>query len=264
MKTFTKQMAWLLVLALSCAGLFSCQQPEVAPSSMDWLQAADEALEQNDYTAKIETAFSTSDDDMRDAVAALNASDMTLKKKGDDFSIEMQATVGENTLERSYVMVGGVLYHKNMLQVGEKSVSVKQKADASALDVYLALEDVSAGASIGTEDFKTLTPSKDGEVSRVLCTDVKGDTLIDLTEIFGAYFEGATLMINDARLDVTAKDGKYTQTALTLQCTVLTSSESYEVTVMRTTVYDYSSSVTVSVPEDSADYTSVSYGDIIK
>lgn len=263
MKYVQKQWAILLLALVCIVSMVSCQRPEESTPT-DWLQVADESIKDASYTATIETSFSTTDGAMKDAVAALERSKTTLAVQGDAFSIDMQVKLGSTEMNRTYVMANGTLYHTNTLQVGEETVTVRQKATVSALDLYLTLEDVSAGATIGHDDFNTKTLTQNGEQYRVTCTDIHGDALIALNTIFSAPFEDATLLVNDAGYEAIIENGTYTKTLLHIDYTVLSNGESYEFTATRTTTYAYPDAVTVTAPANGADYTTVSYGDIVQ
>ena len=262
MKRLQKQSAFFLLIALLVTSFSACQRPEERTAE-DWIVTAEENLKSADYTETVAIAFSSDHAQMSQTVSSMQTSNATVKVSGDAFSVNMQVKTASAEVSRSYVMTEGYLYHSNTLKVGEDAVTVKEKAPASALDLYLTLESVSVGASIDSDDFANLSMTTDGTKYHVTCTGIRNNALVELNEIFGVTTDASKLIVNDVTYEAIIENDKFVETALTVVYTVMTGTEIYELTATRTASYTYES-VAVTAPADAEDYTAVSYEELIK
>lgn len=262
MKRLQKQSVLFLLIALLVTSFSACQRPETMTAEL-WMSTAEAYLEEADYTATVTTAFSSAQEQMAQSVASMQSSNMTVRVSGESFSADMQVKTASAEVNRSYVMTGGYLYHSNTLKVGEDAVTVKEKAPASALDLYLTLEAVSVGASIDSNDFSNLSMTSDETKHRVTCTGIRNNALVELNEILGVTTDASKLIVNSVTYEAVIENSKFVETALTVVYTVMTGTEIYELTATRTASYTYES-VAVTSPADAEDYTAVSYEELIK
>ena len=265
MKLTKTLSAIILILAFSVTALVSCEGGGV-PSVTSPLDAADAALASSAYTARVTMLYSSDDPEMADAIGALGASGITLATDGTSEKLTLHTEAGGLDIVKSYIATGGTLYHESTATLGDSTVSVKEQTPLAADSRLMLTLKLGGAAVINTSDFTTYEV-KTGELSTtVTCTEMKSETKSSLTEVLGASLSAidASLAIDSARLSATITDGRYRQTALTLNMTVTLGENSYSLTLTSITDYDYSTAVTITAPSDTDAYTVKTYDEIVK
>ena len=255
----------LLILTLAAAVLTSCDGGST-PTYTSPLDSADAVLASSAYTARVTMMYSSTDAELADAIASLGSSGITVETDGISEKLTLHTDAGGLDVVKSYIATGGTLYHESTATLGDNTVSVKEQAPLAADSRLMLTLKLGGAAVINTSDFTTYEV-KTGELSTtVTCTEMKSETKSSLTDLLGASLSAmdASLEIDSARLSATITDGRYRQTALTLNMTVTLGENSYSLTLTSITDYDYSTAVTITVPSDTDEYTVKTYDEIVK
>lgn len=278
MKKLTEILALLLCFVIAVGCFVSCdenkQTPDDANNSVNTdkdnknpdedKKQEDEPLPLDKYTIKSSIRFATNDYKMKDAVASMNSS-VIIDVDKENVCVNLVSVNEDISVNKTYVLYDGVLYHSIEAVVGEYSVVEYEKAAMGNEDKDSLLKNVGAGASIGFGDFKTHNMTVSGGHTIYTCTDITEDSRLSLSRLFASNFEGSetTVEVKKATYILEAK-GEYNYNS-TLSCNFVIDMEGsvYEITMHVTNEYTYSNDISVSLPQNSDEYVEKLYGDII-
>ncbi len=250
MKLFNKLTAASLVLVLLLGALISCQPKEKVES----------------YKATVRTSFTSSDEAMADAIAALDKSEVTLYVYGDSIMVVSETALGDIKLDRTYTVADNTLYNNTTLKAEGKTVTEKEKApfDQSKRDELLAK--IGAGASLDVDDFNTATQNDvESANDAYTCSGIKDDAKASLVAIFASKFASldASVSMLDAEYYVEKDGGKPISYILNARFIITMNNETYSVNMAIECDYDYNAKVKVTVPDGVDAYVETTYDDII-
>ena len=258
-------IALLLVLTLGSIFITSCDTT-ASKDAGELIAVSENKLKESPYTVSVITTFTTEDEDMKDIVNSLGVADVTLRVNGEDFATEINTVVGDFYINKSYTVVDNILYHKTVAELGTESATVKEKALVGTEERAFILSDAGLAAKVNHKDFDTVTVEKSDVGYTVICTDIKNDSLADLTSILAAHFEGtgATVNVGNVNYRIELADGAYVKTTLKADYKVLLDGVEYELCMKMSSTYSYGSEIAVSAPTDAAEYKDTEYTNIIK
>lgn len=222
-----------------------------------------EAEEQTaDHTVNIAMTFTSDDDDIKEAIKAIESSSFTLIKSGDDFKIDMKLSVGDIVADKSYIAVGNALYSATDLG----SEILKERAQLTAAEKASIVKNAGVGEMLSYDDFNEVSVESNGEVHLITCTDLKSDSAASLLNTFESYFgENAdSVLIGDTELVIRIVDGKYNGMYLSSSYSISVDGVVYDIRMQAVREYDYTTPVSVEAPIDADTYTLTPYSEIIK
>lgn len=257
MKNFSKITALALALVLAVGCLASCDVQVVIPTP--------DVEEKDSYVANIKIKYVTEDDKMKDAVSDINSSSV-LSVDGDRADIVTESAVGDTTVGERYTLDGGKLYHTTKISVGEFELCENEVAPVDRVDVAMILYNFGVGADISSSDFETVETGNSGKLNIYTCSDITDESRESLLNIFGQNLEsiGGAASLDSVRYYAEEKDGQLQYSILSCGFSILLDGEIYEVTMHIDTTYDYEAEPNIVVPDNAADFTEVSYDEIIK
>ncbi len=249
MSIFKRLFALLLCITVICGCLASCggNKPRA-----------------DKYEASVRVAFATDDNKMKLAVGTMNSSSV-IKADGDNISVVSSAEGGESSATHSYTLVGGTLYHLLSVQVGDNSVTRREKAEFSETYSYILLSDIGAGADIDRGDFGTVTESEYEGKDIYTCSDIIDDAKAGLLKSLSKKFAviGASVEITNVSYILHSKDGLAVKETLSCDLEIALDGEIYKVTMRAYTDYDYEAEINITAPSDAGTYKEVSYEEIV-
>ena len=215
-----------------------------------------------DHTVNIAMTFTSDDDDMKEAIKAIESSSFTLIKSGDDFKIDMKLSVGDVVADKSYIVVGNALY--SVSEFG--SESSKEKAQLTAAEKASVIKNAGVGDILSYDDFNEVSVESNGEVHLITCTDLKSDSAVSLVNVFESYFgdNADDVLIGDTELVIRIVDGKYNGIYLSSSYSISVDGVVYDIRMQAVREYDYTTPVSVEAPVDADTYALTPYSEIIK
>lgn len=250
MNIFKKNLSLLIVLALTLGALASCVKP---------------AEKQSDtYEAEVRIVFATDDEKMKPAIDALSTSGV-IRAKGDELFVNTTAFYSDVSVQSSYVLIGGILYHATSITSGAYTVGEAEKATFGDADRSKVVGAAGAGAAIGIGDFKTIDMNGSDGNYIYNCSDVNDDARDSLCAILSSSFVGmnAAVSLDSVSYCLVVEDGRDASSTLSCGLTVTLDGVNYKITMRTYLDYDYDKDVVISVPTDADSYKEVSCDDII-
>jgi hypothetical protein len=256
----------LLVFVMLVGALSSCKQPEKETDIGELISEADGHLDSQDHTVNITMSFISEDDDMRAALEALDSTSITYAKSGDNINIKLDVVFDNMFVNTSYTVVEDTLYNKIEINATGEIQSLKQRSMLSPAERASVVRDAGAGAVLNHEDFEDVSLEENDSVKIVTCKGIKDESAKTLVDLFKSAYGASTeaVSISDAELVIRLLDGKYNGMYLTCNYAITVSGVTYEVRLQMSREYDYTTPVSISAPEDAAQYTLVPYDTIIE
>ena len=222
-------------------------------------------IDPDKYQANVRIAFATNDDNMKGTIDAMSSSSVIMAD-GDNISLHTTANSGDTSVNNSYVLLDGVLYHHLLIISGDYSAESTKKANVDEESKDDIISKAGTGADIGLIDFETSEMYIDGGLDVYSCSDITSEAKDSLENILTSDFStlGATVSIKEAYYTLEMKDGVEMGSALSVSFEININGKVYEVTMHVYTDYDYSADVSITLPTDSEGYETVSYDKIIK
>lgn len=265
MNSKRKILALLLALTLAASFLTACDfGGKVDPSEI--IGVAEGKLDGSVYTVNVSTVFATEDDDVKNAVASLEPTEITYTVNGESFMVAMSSVVGGFNIDKSYTVVDNTLYHKSSASLGEQTVTVKEKASIGNPERAMLISKAGVGASIEYNDFENAKAEKTENGYTITCTDIKDDAFAGLTTILSANFKGtnATVNVSDVGYSIEIINGAFSKTTLTCSYKVTLNGTEYDLSMTVSSVYDFMNAPAIKIPTDADSYASTTYDKIIK
>ncbi len=254
MKIFTKITAFALSLVLALGCLASCDGQTAEPNTPD-----------TSYVANIKIKYATNDSKMDEAVSGISSSSV-LSVDGNRAQVITESFSGDATLSESYVLDDGKLYHTTKLALGEMELSENEVASVDDVDTALIITDIGVGADITVSDFYETEMEKSGNITSYTCSDITEESAESIENIFGKSFEntGALVTLEGAEYYMEKSGDQLMYSILSCHFSVVLDGEIYKVTMHIEATYDYEAEPVIDVPDNTSDFSEVSYSDIIK
>ena len=254
MKIQNRLLALLLTMALSVGVLASCNN--IVPP-------VDET-KKPDYTANVEIKFSSEDDKMKEAVAAMSSSAVILSK-GEDISVVTTSVSDKANISESYLLSNGMLFHSLSAKIGDSQMESLRRARLGDTVREQVITSIGKGATINVKDFATVKNEEADDLTVYTCSEIFDESKASLVKIMSVKMAniGASVDISDVQLVVESRDGLTAKTTLTTDYVIALGGESYSVTMTVTTTYDYESEISIKFPGDTGAYELVELPEII-
>lgn len=254
-------IAFLLTFAVIVCAFSSCDLI-LGKDYSAVVEAADAALDTTEHTVNISVSFSSTNEELKKVISSLDASEIKMVRKGNDFKIDLAFSLGDDNYSESYIIVGNDMYHS----LSYRSDSVKQKATIMSGDKAKVVAAAGAGAILSCEDFENVTMESSSTVNLITCKQIKADSKETLVEMFLANFDGLaeSVSVSDAELSIRILEGKYNGMYLSCTYEIVIGGVSYDVKMQSVREYDITTPVSVEIPEDASEYSFVTYSEIIK
>lgn len=254
MKIQNRLLALLLTMALSVGVLASCNN--IVPP-------VDET-KKPDYTANVEIKFSSEDDKMKEAVAAMSSSSVILSK-GDNVSVVTTSVSDKANISESYLLSNGMLFHSLTVEVGEKKMESLRRARLGETAREEVITSIGKGATVNMKDFSTVKNENQEGVTVFNCSGIFEESKASLEKIMTSKFEtiGAKVSLDDASMTISKDGDLVVSTTLVCDYVITLGGESYSVTMTVITTYDYESEISIKFPGDTGIYEQVELSEII-
>ncbi len=250
-----KTFVLLLILAISVSLLSSC----VFSDYLD-LEKADAALREAPFKVEMSFNYETDNEEVATVFDAMS-SEIPFIIDGDSMYYDMTYQIYGYDIGVEMTFIDGTIYmHSQALGTEQR-----KKATLSEEEILQFKADNSASMPVDYFKFEEVeTETKDGK-KIITLSNITTDGLEDLKEAVAAAFEGTdvSMTVDDISYIITLKDGKYEQMDLACTYTVSASGESITIRMTATMKYSYEDIAKITAPTDAADYTSVSYSEII-
>ena len=248
-KKFT---ALLLVFVLSFCFFASCNKNKA----------------ENSYKATVVVSFSSSDEALAEAIAAIGSSTYTVYSHDDDLKIESAIAMDDISISRTYILKDGTIYNTTDVTAGGLVATEREKASFNGIDRNELIVSVGAGAALDADDFGTATlvdENKKQKTETYVYTNISDESAASVTSIFASKFEslGATVALDDAQYYVEYKDDAVTSYILNASFVITMNGVSYNVNMSVECTYDYDAKFEIGLPEGADGYQVVRYDDII-
>lgn len=232
-------IALILTLTTVIAAFASCAAPKTAE---ELIAEADAAMAANPYKATMSMSMDCDNDLLASTFENMNY-EFTAYVDGNNYITEM----GEGA---TVTVVDGVSYTK--YSFGNEEYKIKDTLSESEIADGMAQFDVNE--TFDTEIFENKELANVDGKSVITFTAIKADEVDEfLGDAFGAL-EDADLTLDDLKLVITLKDGKYESVVMTfgISMEVMTVSASIDCEVKMT--IDHGAGKTVTAPEDADSY----------
>lgn len=256
MSNLRKLTALLICVVLVVSTLVSCDVLD---------NLGGDKIDTSKYAAKVRIVFASNDDKISPVLDIMN-SQSNIEVDGDNIYVKTVAKTNSISILNSYTLIGDSIYHLTTVDNGVQSASIREKATFTETDRFLLISEVGAGSSIDAEDFEV--SDKIGEVDGVKsynCRNISSDAKLSLEKTLAERFAmiGATVSVKGVTLSLDKKGSVVMNSVLSCDLEITLDGTVYEVTVRTYTDYSYGADVKIEAPADVADYTDVSYEDII-
>ena len=161
MKIQNRLLALLLTMALSIGVLASC----------DTIIIPSEDAKPLDYTANVEIRFSSEDEKMKEAVAAMSSSAVILSK-GEDISVVTTTVSDKANVSESYLLSNGMLFHSLAVKVGDNQMESLRRARLGDTAREEVITSIGKGATINFKDFATVKNEKAEDLTVYTCSAI--------------------------------------------------------------------------------------------
>ena len=257
-------LAFALAFTVAVCALSSCDLLG-GKDAATIITEAENKLAATDHTVNISMTFTSSDEDMRDALAVLDNSKITLAQKGEFSRIDLELAFGEEYFKDSYVIAEGLIYHTTSSTVDGVS-DVKEKAPLAETDKEKAINDAGAGMILSYDDFDSVVVESSSNVNLITCKEIKSDSLDSLVDVFESNFdlEATSVSVSNVQLVIRTVDGQYNGVYLTCDYSITVNGTTYDVRMQAVREYDITTPVFIGTPVDAADYTETTYAEMTK
>ena len=217
------------------------------------------------YEATVRIVFASNDEKI---VSALDTnSDSKIMVDGENMQILTRTKTNSLSAENTYTLADGVLYHKLSVSNGVLSADQLTRADMGENESYLLLIAVGPGADIGIDDFANVNKNGTSDNCSYSCKSINEDAKVGIQSILSEKLAiiGGTVTLVDATYSLETEDGLDKSATLSCNLLVTLDGQSYEVTMRTYTDYDYDVDFSdITSPENAAEYTKVSFEEILK
>lgn len=260
-----KRILSLSMAALMLIGSFCSCELLNANNVSDIIAAADDDLDVTSYTVNIDMTFTSDDADMKAALEALDSSKITLAKAEDNFEIKTETSFGERYSEKTYTVVGDMLYSASESNLDGSVKSAKNVSLLAAADKAKVVADAGAAEILTCDDFDAVKLESSNTVQLITCTDLKSESADSLAMIFKSAFgsDSATVSVSDVELVIRIVDGKYNGTYLSCVYSVTVDGVTYDVRMQAVREYDHTTPVSIEAPYDADQYVRIPYYEVL-
>ena len=256
MKFVNKFIALLVLMTVICGCFASCELLNPDGGDVDNLQS-------DRYVANIKIKYATNDDKMKAAINSIGTPTATLSVNGDDIMLVTNAALNNVSVSDEYIYIGGILYHSNILTLGENShASLKCAAmDSEKRDSLISK--AGPGASIGLGDFLLQEKNTSGNLETYSCSEMTDESKASLCGILSDNFKGlnAIVRVGDVSYQLDVIDGRNSSSVLSCDLVITMDGVDYEVTMRLYYEYDYNTEFTIAAPQGT--YTEASLDEVM-
>ena len=258
-------LAFALAFAVAVCALSSCDLLG-GKDAATIIAEAENQLALTDHTVNISMTFTSSDEDMRNALAALDNSKITLTQNGEFSQIDLELTFGEDYFKDSYVIAEGVIYHTTSSTIDGVSDGIKEKATLTETEKENAINNAGAGMILSYDDFDSVVVESSSNVNLITCKQIKSDSLDSLVDIFKSNFdlEATEVDVSNVELVIRTVDGLYNGVYLACDYSVTVDGTTYDVRMQSVREYDVTTPVFIGTPLDADDYIETTYTEMTK
>lgn len=258
MRAFTKLSCLIICLALLFGTLTSC---DVINGLLNNQGAK---ADPDKYTASVRIAFATNDDKMKAAVDAMSSS-AVIMSDGSNLYVNTIAQTGGASVENTYTLVDGMLFHSLSISSGEITAMQKERSFADEFAIEDILNKSGAASGIDSSDFETVESYTEGGLDVSACSGATNEIKNDIEKLLSPRFAalGAEVKVEDVYLTLEMDGELIVSSVLSVSFKINMDGKVYEITMRTYTDYDYTAEVEISTPDDFGSYEDVSYGDII-
>ena len=122
-----------------------------------------------------------------------------------------------------------------------------------------------AGEVLSYDDFNSVSLEENDSVQIVTCKDIKPESAQSLVDMFKSVYtaEVESVVVSDAELVIRLLDGKYNGMYTSCTYTVTVAGVTYEIRMLMTREYDYTTPVSITAPSTPEQYVLVPYDTVI-
>lgn len=225
----------------------------------------DVVLQSDYYAATVQIKYFTDDDKMKATIESMGTPETSLAVMGKDIRLITSASVNGTSTYSEYIYLNGILYHNNIITVGDKSISSFKKAEMSDSKRDILLSKAGAGANIDISDFVKCDMSRSGKTVIFNCSELNNDAKKSLEAIMSSKFESvsATVKLNDASFVLYVENDRNESSVLSCDFVITMNGESYKITMELSCSYNYNAPLSMTSPTDVDKYTLVPVEDIL-
>lgn len=249
-------IALALMLVASLFAFTSCGEKE--PKEM--LQDADKALSGKPYVMTMKMNFNSDNADMKEVFEMMNM-EIPVTIDGNNMAMDMSMDLMGQTISTKFTLVDKSVF----MNVSAAGMSVKQKATLNDEQIKEFIGENGAEMPVDYTQFANLAAEKKDGKTVITCTGITDEGKKAINDEMASSLEslGGTATLGDLSYVITLKDGKYESMNLTCSYTATVMDESITVSMTMGATYSYDNVAAVAAPSDAADYTEVSFDDIM-
>ena len=241
MRAFTKLSCLIICLALLFGTLTSC---DVINGLLNNQGAK---ADPDKYTASVRIAFATNDDKMKAAVDAMSSS-AVIMSDGSNLYVNTIAQTGGASVENTYTLVDGMLFHSLSISSGEITAMQKERSFADEFALEDILNKAGAAAGIDSSDFETVDSYTEGGLDVSSCSGATDEIKNDIEKLLSPRFAalGAEVKVEDVYLTLEKNGELIVSSVLSVSFKINMDGKVYEITMRTYTDYDYTAEVEIS------------------
>ena len=253
MKKIISTLLLIAMIAMSVCSFASCE----AATATAAIAKADKALAENPYTVTMSMDFNCDDAVLNQIFDAMS---MEFPVTFDGKNMAMNMTM-EGLATINMTMVENVLYY-DMSMFGE---SVKMKATLTEEQYEEFKKTNSTEMPVDSASFETLTMETVDGKKVITCSGISTEGLTAMNDLMSDALTsaGAEAAVGDLSFTVTIDDGKYESMALSATYSVTIAGQTYSVGMTMNAKYTYENVQPITAPADAANYTEVSFDDLM-
>lgn len=249
-----KLLALVMVLALMCGMLVSCENAETL------IKKADAALQEAPYTMTLKMNFECDNDDINEVLSMMNV-EIPVTVDGKNIAMNMSMDVMGQDVKADIQVVDAVMYY-NMNVMGQK---IKMKCTMNDEQYKEFMANSNAEMPVDPEDFAELTVEKKDGKKYIACGGITEEGLKELNDVLKNALEsmGGKAEVKDVTYGITLADDKYD--AMDLACTyaVTLDGETYNVSMTVGADFAYGDAAEVTAPADAYSYQEVNFSELM-
>ena len=250
-----KILAFLMVAVLLCTMLVSCDEDAQA-----LLESADSALLENPYKLTVKMNMECDDEEINEYLSMMNI-EIPMTVDGNNLAMDMDMSVMEQTISADVVVYDGVMYY-DMAVAGQ---TVKMKCNMTEEEYKKFIDQSNVSMPVDPANFAELTiEEKDGK-KYIACGAITDAGLAELNDMMKESLSSVSeeISFKDISYGITLNDGKYDSVDMSTTYTMKIEGQTYTVSVKMVMTFSYENVAKITAPQNTDDYQSVSYGDLM-
>ena len=254
-----KLLAFLLLVSLAVFSLAAC-----AKTPEELLEKAEEALEEESFSAEISMHFSSSDPTISDIVSAISDMEYVLVCDGDKLRMIVEMELEDVDVEVALTLVDDTAYMKLTAESGGQSQAMKYKAAVTKEQAAELLGTSNAASGISPLNFTSITLDEADGDKIITCTNPNDTVMSEINDLLGSYLgEDAAAEIKNVKFVHKLDDGRYDESRLSFDVVLEIMGEEYTMSAALEIDFDFEKDVKVSAPNDADKYEEISYDDLL-